>query len=229
MHFLIPIGFAVIIGLVSYLFSVNKTKQALALKSKPLKSLELEDKICALAVALDLTHLNVNVYDIEPINGLAAPGGQIYITQGFLSKFNKGEVTATEIASVIAHELGHVALGHTRKRMIDFSGQNALRTALSITLNRFIPVIGPWLANFAVTIIAARMSRKDEFEADSYATALMLKSGLGIQSQKTLLQKLDKLTGGTESVPAWFMSHPKVGERLKAIELNEKKWTGTVS
>jgi putative metalloprotease len=229
MHFLLPIGLAVIIGLVSYLFSVNKTKQALDLKSKPLQSPELENKICALAMALDLTHLNVNVYNIETINGLAAPGGQIYITQGFLSKFNKGEVSATEIVSVIAHELGHVALGHTRRRMIDFSGQNALRTALSITLNRFIPVIGPWLANLAVTIIAARMSRKDEFEADSYATALMLKSGLGIQSQKSLLQKLDKLTGGAESVPAWFMSHPKAGERVKAIELNEKKWTGTVS
>ena len=65
MHFLLPIGLAVIIGLVSYLFSVNKTKQALALKSKPLQSPELENKICALAMALDLTHLNVNVYNIE--------------------------------------------------------------------------------------------------------------------------------------------------------------------
>ena len=40
-----------------------------------------------------------------------------------------GEVSAGEIASVIAHELGHVALGHSRKRMIDFSGQNAMRVA----------------------------------------------------------------------------------------------------
>ena len=41
---------------------------------------------------------------------------------------------------MIAHELGHVALGHSRRRMIDFSGQNALRTALTWCLGRFIPV-----------------------------------------------------------------------------------------
>jgi putative metalloprotease len=43
------------------------------------------------------------------------------------------------MASVIAHEMGHVALGHARRRMIDFSGQNALRTALIMVLGRFIP------------------------------------------------------------------------------------------
>ena len=182
-----------------------------------------------MARSLDLSRLRVNVYDIDPVNGLAAPDGQIYITRGFLSKFNSGEVTAAEIASVVAHELGHVALGHSRRRMIDFSGQNALRTALSIVLNRFIPFIGPWIANLAVTLIAARMSRKDEFEADSYATALMLKSGLGIKSQKNLLKKLDFLTGQSSETPAWFKSHPKVKDRLKAIEINEKKWTGSVS
>ena len=206
MHFLIPIGFAVIIGLVTFFISANKTKKNLAAHSKPLQIPELENVIQTLAEALDLNHLRVHIYNIEPVNGLAAPDGQIYITQGFLSKFSKGDVSAEEIASVIAHELGHVALGHSRRRMIDFSGQNALRTALSITLNRFIPFIGPWLANFAITLIAARMSRKDEFEADSYATALMLKSGLGTVPQKRLLQKLKNLTGDNEEIPVWFLS-----------------------
>ena len=158
MHFLIPIGFAVIIGLITFFISANKTKKNLAAHSKPLQIPELENVIQTLAEALDLNHLRVHIYNIEPVNGLVAPDGQIYITQGFLSKFSKGDVSAEEIASVIAHELGHVALGHSRRRMIDFSGQNALRTALSITLNRFIPFIGPWLANFAITLIAARMS-----------------------------------------------------------------------
>ena len=229
MHFIIPIIVAVFIGLASYLFSANKTKKHLRAHSKPLNSSELEKVSQALARSLDLNRLRVNVYDIDPVNGLAAPDGQIYITRGFLSKFNSGEVTAAEMASVVAHELGHVALGHSRRRMIDFSGQNALRTALSIVLNRFIPFIGPWIANLAITLIAARMSRKDEFEADSYATALMLKSGLGIKPQKNLLKKLDFLTGQSSETPAWFKSHPKVKDRLKAIEINEKKWTGSVS
>ena len=75
-----------------------------------------------------------HLYEIEPVNGLAAPDGRIFITRGFYNKFRQGAVSAEELASVIAHELGHVALGHSRRRMIDFSGQNALRTALSMVL-----------------------------------------------------------------------------------------------
>ncbi|NIL97560.1 MAG: M48 family metalloprotease, partial [Planctomycetales bacterium] len=80
------------------------------------------------------------------VNGLAAPDGRIFITRGFFNKYRAGEVTADELASVIAHELGHVALGHTRRRMIDFSGQNALRTALGMILSRLLPGFGVYVA-----------------------------------------------------------------------------------
>ena len=229
MQFILPIGFAVILGLVSYLMTANQTKRTLAKQSKPLKNPALETRFMLLASALDLKRLEVNVYDIDPVNGLAAPDGQIYITRGFLEKFSSGEVTAAEMSSVIAHELGHVALGHTKRRMIDFSGQNAIRTVLSVTLNRFIPLIGPWIANMAINMVAARMSRKDEFEADAYATALMIKAGLGVAPQKSLFIKLNKLTGSAGAAPAWFLSHPKTTDRIRAIETNEKRWTGTIS
>ena len=209
--------------------TANQTKRTLAKQSKPLENPALETRFMLLASALDLKRLEVNVYDIDPVNGLAAPDGQIYITRGFLEKFSSGEVTAAEMSSVIAHELGHVALGHTKRRMIDFSGQNAIRIVLSVTLNRFIPLIGPWIANMAINMVAARMSRKDEFEADAYATALMIKAGLGVAPQKSLFIKLNKLTGSAGAAPAWFLSHPKTTDRIRAIETNEKRWTGTIS
>ena len=37
---------------------------------------------------------------------------------------------------------------------------------------------------------AARLSRRDEFEADAYATALMVRSGIGAEHQARLLEKL---------------------------------------
>ena len=73
------------------------------------------------------------------------------------------------------------------------------------------------------------MSRKDEFEADAYATALVIKSGLGVRSQKDLLSKLDKITGVYGGTPAWSLSHPITRDRLRAIEQNELKWTGELS
>ena len=229
MQFVVPLLCAAAFGVGSYLYSVMKSNNALAANSEPLSDPSLEDIFQRMATALDVQKLRLNIYKIDAVNGLAAANSQIYITQGFINKYVAGDVTATELASVVAHELGHVALGHTRRRMIDFSGQNAMRTALAITLNRFIPFIGPWIANLAVTIVAARMSRKDELEADAYATALMIKSGLGARSQKDLLSKLDKITGVGGGTPAWFLSHPKTKDRIRAIEQNELKWTGELS
>jgi putative metalloprotease len=168
----------------------------------------------------------VHLYEIDPVNGLAAPDGKIYITRGFYRKFTDGEVTAAELASVVAHELGHVALGHSRRRMIDFSGQNALRTALAMILSRFIPGIGGWIANFLTTMLAARLSRGDEYEADEYAAALLIKSGIGTTPQISLLSKLEALTkSGDGAAPAWLMSHPKTPDRIAAIEKIEADWS----
>jgi putative metalloprotease len=134
------------------------------------------------------------------------------------------------MASVIAHELGHVALGHSRRRMIDFSGQNAIRTALAMVLSRFLPGIGVWIANAATSMIAARLSRNDEYEADAYASALLTKSGIGTAPQKTLFGKLEALTkSNAGAIPAWFLSHPKSADRIAAIEANEAKWTAEPS
>jgi putative metalloprotease len=129
------------------------------------------------------------------------------------------------MASVIAHELGHVALGHARRRMIDFSGQNALRTALAMTLGRFLPGVGPMLANLAMSMLMARLSRADEYEADAYASALLVKSGIGTAPQTSLFTKLEALTGARgAAIPAWLLSHPKSAERIAAIEANAAKW-----
>ena len=131
------------------------------------------------------------------------------------------------MASVIAHELGHVALGHARRRMIDFSGQNALRTALAMVLSRFLPGVGVMIANALTSMLAARLSRSDEYEADEYASALLVKAGIGTAPQKSLFTKLEALTNSRGGVvPAWLMSHPKTPDRIAAIEKNEARWNG---
>ena len=226
---LIPIVLAGLYGFVMFQFSAWSLKRQLSNQSNPLLDQKLEKLMVNFANILEVEKIRIHIFETEPINGLAAPDGRIFITRGFYKKYQNGDITVEEISSVVAHELGHVALGHIRRRMIDFSGQNAVRTALAVTLNRFIPFIGPWIANLAVNMIAAGMSRKDEFEADAYATALMIKAGLGAAPQKSLFAKLDKLTGNGGAMPAWFLSHPKSADRIKAIEANEKRWTGTKS
>lgn len=206
-------------------FSLWRTKQTLDRQSQPLTDPSITRLADRMAVALDIPAIKVNVFEVEPVNGLAAPDGRIFLTRGFLNRKMRGEVTAEELASVIAHELGHVALGHMRRRMIDFTGQNAVFVMLSAVLNRFLPFIGIWLARMISGALMARLSRRDEFEADAYATALLLKSGIGTGPQKSLFRKLGALTANhAEGIPAWLLSHPKTDDRIAAIEANEARW-----
>jgi putative metalloprotease len=221
----IPILLALIYGVIMVKVSAARSIKHLDSQSNQLADPHLLKDVMRLAHALDLPRINVYIYEIEQVNGLAAPDGRVFITRGFYEKFRRGDVSSEEMASVIAHELGHVALGHTKRRMIDFSGQNALRTALAMVLSRFIPFIGAYIATALTQLLASKISRADEFEADAYASALLHKSGIGTGAQKSLFLKLNTLTGAHGAqIPAWFLSHPKTEERIKAIEANEAKW-----
>ena len=222
---LLPILLPILYGLILYRFSVWRTHRELDAKSTRLADPKLKALTDRMAASLDLADIPVHIYEIQPVNGLAAPDGRIFITRGFYDEYLKGRVTGEELASVIAHELGHVALGHARKRMIDFSGQNALRTVLTMMISRFLPGAGAYVARILTRLVAAGLSRGDEYEADAYATALLIKSGIGAEGQKSLFGKLDELTKGRGGVmPAWLMSHPKTTDRIAAIEKNQEKW-----
>lgn len=222
-----PLLLAVAYAVLMMRFSVWRTKKMLDTQSQPLTDPSITRLADRMAAAMDLPEIKVSVFEVEPVNGLAAPDGRIFLTRGFLNRKARGEVTAEELASVIAHELGHVALGHMRRRMIDFTGQNAVFVMLSAVLNRFIPILGIWIANLISTVLMAHLSRRDEFEADAYASAILIKSGIGTAPQKSLFRKLGMLTAShAEGVPAWLLSHPKTEERIAAIEANEARWLG---
>ena len=221
----IPILLAVLYGLAMYRFSAWRTAKELDEKSTELIDPALREMSNKMAKALDVPRIKVHIYEVAPVNGLAAPDGRIFITRGFYNKFKEGEVSAEELASVIAHELGHVALGHSRRRMIDFSGQNAMRAALGMILGRLIPGVGIWIANMLASMLAARLSRSDEYEADAYAAALLTKAGIGVAPQISLFQKLEALTQTNHgTAPAWLMSHPKTDDRIAALTTLQKRW-----
>jgi putative metalloprotease len=220
-----PILLAILYGLIVWRFSAWRMARELDEKSTELADPSLKPLFDRMAAALGLPRIRVHLYEIAPVNGLAAPDGRIFLTRGFYDKYRAGEVTGEELASVIAHELGHVALGHSRRRMIDFSGQNALRAGLAMALGRFLPGIGVYLANMITSLLAAHLSRSDEYEADEYASALLTKAGIGTGPQKSLFEKLEGLTRTQHgTAPAWLLSHPKTAERIKAIEAHESRW-----
>jgi len=210
-----------------YRISMVKLSADLDRNSHPIDDPELEALVRRMGRQVEIEHLQAHMYRMDAINGLAAPDGRIFITTGLFERYKRGEVSAGEVASVIAHELGHVARGHHKRRMIDWTGQNAARMALGMVLSRIIPVIGFHIANVLSRLLMAKLSRRDEFEADEYASALMVAAGLGVEPQITLFQKLAELSPSGKGV-AWLMSHPPTDDRIAAIEIRSQKWAEKV-
>ncbi|HSG57163.1 MAG TPA: M48 family metalloprotease [Paracoccaceae bacterium] len=222
---LTPILMAMAVAVGMYLLSAWRLGKQLDARSTELADPALERLTRKMAQVLDLPRIRVNIFEIDPVNGLAAPDGRIFITRGFFEKYRRGEVSAEELSSVIAHELGHVALGHSKRRMVDFSGQNAIRVILAMFLGRLIPGLGVYLANLLTGMLAARLSRQDEYEADAYAAALLTKAGIGTDPQISLFQKLERMTSGAGGGQlAWMLSHPKTDQRIAAIEKLRESW-----
>lgn len=219
-----PLLLALLYGLAMYWFSAWRTRKELEARSTVLMDPALQPVLERLARALEVPKITVYVYEVAPVNGLAAPDGKVYLTRGMLERFQQGQISAEELASVIAHELGHVALGHVRRRMIDFSGQNAMRTALGAVFSRLIPGLGTLIADLVTRLLAAHLSRGDEYEADEYASALMIKAGFGLGPQKALFAKLDQLAGVGGARAAWLLSHPKSADRIARIEKHGRDW-----
>ena len=113
-----------IIGAVTSQKRGKQSNKKLILESTKLEEPILKSLTHRIAKNLNLNDIPVRIHETKSFNGLATPDGQIFLTRGALDDFYKGIVTAEELSTIIAHELGHVALGHSRRRMIDFSMQN---------------------------------------------------------------------------------------------------------
>ncbi|MEM7073566.1 MAG: peptidase M48, partial [Pseudomonadota bacterium] len=77
-----PLLLAVLYALVMYRFSVWRTQRELDERSTELADPMLKVMTDRLATALDVPRIRVHIYEIDPVNGLAAPDGRVFITRG---------------------------------------------------------------------------------------------------------------------------------------------------
>src|SRR5512133_2163317 len=79
----------------------------------------------------DLKDWRVHVIDDpKTVNAFATTGGDLYVYSGLVLLADDG----AELAGVLAHEIGHVALYHVQRQMVDALGLEAL-TALALGKN----------------------------------------------------------------------------------------------
>jgi len=162
------------------------------------------------------------VLDSPVINAFALPGGYIYITRGMLAHLN----AESELAAVLAHEIGHVTARHGVR-------QHAKSTLLALLAEAAIRATGAgstWrnLAGFVNTAIVRGYGRAAELEADRLGARYIANVGYKPQQMLEVLgvlkahEEYEKQRAREEKRPpavyhGLFATHPDNDDRLQEV------------
>ena len=155
--------------------------------------------------------ISIKVSAEEEANAYANINKEIYVYKGMLNYATTDE----EIASVIAHEMGHIINGHNAKQTIlnsliaNITGSSSEKASVG--------------AVAVQELSSAKLSRKDEFEADLSGVDLMVKAGY---NPLAMISVLNKICGNYVDI---ISSHPSGEKRLMNIydyvSYNYPDWT----
>ena len=140
------------------------------------------------------------------INAFATMGGFVYIHTGLI----KAADNEAELASVIGHEIGHIAAGHALKQMREQAVTRGLLSAAGLDENSLVQ-LGVQVA------LELPNSREDELQADQLGLANLTKAGYAPIGMVDFMRKLQQQSSGG-SVPSFLSTHPAPGDRLVILE-----------
>ncbi len=159
--------------------------------------------------------LNFKVYKQDEINAFACADGSVRVYTGIMDA-----MTDSELLGVIGHEIGHVALSHTRKQMQSAILTSAGKEALASTSTTVASLTDSQLGAIGEAILDARFSRKQESEADDYGYNFLKAAGVNPWAMVMSFEKMQALSeGGNTSgmVSNLFSSHPDTATRIERI------------
>lgn len=165
----------------------------------------------ALGDNINGTPANYKVYLTKDVNAWAMANGCIRVYSGLMDM-----MTDNEVEGVLGHEMGHVALGHTRKAMQVAYATTAARTAASAAGGIAASLSQSQLGEMGEKLVNAQFSQTQESQADDYSFDLMKKRGINPNGLVTSFEKLAKLEGSHQS--SMFDSHPSSEARAQHIK-----------
>lgn len=161
----------------------------------------------------------------DVVNAFAVPGCYIYITRGLLGIVNSED----EMASVLAHELGHIVGDHSeRQQKRSFlRGLGVLAVGLITGSERLTQIAGQ-----AATYFTLRYSRKQEYQSDDLGIRFLRQAGYDPYAAADMLGSLARheqfltSTGGRDearSIPEWARTHPLTESRIERARATAAK------
>jgi len=156
----------------------------------------------------------VTLLDSPVENAFAIPGGYIYATRQLLALMN----SEAELASVLGHEVGHVAARHSasRNRTAQTTGIAAAVLG-AVTGNNLVGRGASGLAQ----LYTLRFGREQEYQADNLGVRYMTAAGYNPYAAADILSALDastSLSGQGGRVPTWASTHPNGEDRVRRTE-----------
>jgi predicted Zn-dependent protease len=137
------------------------------------------------------------------VNAFATAGGFIYVNTGLL----KTADNEAEVASVLAHEMGHIEGKHLIKQMRQKAIASGVATATGLDKSKAVG-IGVQLA------LNLPRSRQDEFDADKRGLANITRTGYAQLAMVSFMKKLQ----GSRSVPTFLSTHPGASDRVISLQ-----------
>jgi predicted Zn-dependent protease len=165
---------------------------------------------------------HVQVLDTPEINAISAPGGFIFITRGFLAIMPDEDA----LAAVLAHEVGHIALGHgvaaisqaNLTEALTILGKEAVASSTSGLTAQLTVAFGDSVKDIADTLLTKGYSRSQEYAADEYAAEVLRRTGYDSKGLAAMLHALEKRSGAGGSEDGWYSTHPAPERRLNELD-----------
>jgi predicted Zn-dependent protease len=183
------------------------------------------DRLVAASERPDLKY-RVTILNSPAINAFALPNGNLYVTRGLIALAND----KAELASVLAHEMGHVVARHAAIR----EEQAKQAAVISHVVNDVLsdPQLGA-LALAKSRLALASFSRAQEFEADGLGVGISARAGFdpfGASRFLTDMQRnADLKPTGEHADPRaqdFLAAHPSTPDRVKNALANARQFSG---
>ena len=155
----------------------------------------------------------IKVIQSSEVNAFTLPGGHVFVNTGML-RVTESEA---ELASLLAHEIGHVAGRHLTRQA---SKRDLLRATLTpvSAVGGISGVLARQLAALGFPLGTSHFSREFETEADQLGVTYLYAAGYDPEAAVDLLERIEaaeRRRPGT--VSRVFESHPMTAERIARV------------
>jgi predicted Zn-dependent protease len=152
------------------------------------------------------------VVNSDVVNAFALPGGYVYINRAIIERADN----VSELAGVLAHEIGHVAERHSIEQLQRAQNANlGLNVLYGVLLGRAPSGVEQAGIQVGGTAVFAGYTRDAEREADRVGVAYLVRGGYNPNGLATFFEELLSLQQRQPSrVEQWFSTHPTTQERV---------------